>query len=58
MKMSRAYDAKQAALAAYPEDKEGAVILFLDFLACSESDFVYENNQSPKEYIFGEEDEH
>jgi len=50
--MSRAYDAKQAALEAYPNDKEKAVQLFLDYIDISESDFKYEFNQSPEDYIF------
>lgn len=52
--MSRAYDAKQAAIAAYPEDKESGVVLFLGFLGCSENDFEYENNQTPEQYIYGD----
>ena len=51
--MSRAFDAKQHALAAHSDDKENAVYLFLDFLDCSESDFEYEFNQTAEEYIFG-----
>lgn len=51
--MSRAYDAKQHALKAYPDDREKAIDLFLDYCDISESDFEYEFNQSPEEYIFG-----
>ena len=50
--MSRAYDAKQHALAAHSEDKEAAVSLFLDYLDCCENDFEYEFNQTAEEYIF------
>ena len=53
-KMSRAYDAKQAALAAHPDNKEDAVDLFLGYIDCSEDDFKYEFNQSAEQYIFGE----
>ena len=52
--MSRAFDAKQSALAAYSDDKEAAVDLFLGYLDCSESDFEYEFNQTAEQYIFGE----
>lgn len=51
--MSRAFDARQEALDAHPEDKEKAVRLFLTFLNISESDFTYEFNQTAEEYIFG-----
>lgn len=51
--MSRAYDARQAVLSAYPLDKEAAVDLFLGYCDCSEEDFLYENNQTPEDYIFG-----
>lgn len=51
--MSRAFEAKQEALAAYPEDRESACDLFLGYLDCSESDFEYEFNQSVERYIFG-----
>ena len=50
--MSRAYDAKQEALQAYPDCKESAVDLFLGYLDISESDFEYEFNQTAKDYIF------
>ena len=52
--MSRAYDAKQAALAAYPNDKEAGVNLLLDFLNISEEDFTYNECQSPEQYIYGD----
>lgn len=51
--MSRAYDAKQQVLKAYPEDKESGVSLFLDFLDMDEEDFEYEWNQTPEQYIYG-----
>ena len=53
--MSRAFDAKQHALAAHKEDRDKAVGLFLDYLDISESDFEYEFNQSAEAYIFGDE---
>lgn len=50
--MSRTYDAKQTALLAYPDDKEAAVVLFLEYLNTSASDFKYEENQTAEEYLF------
>ena len=50
--MSRAYDARQHAISAHPENKEYAVQLFLDYLDISESDFEYEFNQTAEQYIF------
>lgn len=55
--MSRAFDAKQQALSAYHDDKVMAVDLFLNYLDISESDFMYEFNQSAEEYIFGSEED-
>jgi len=52
--MSRAFDAKEQAIAAYPNDKEKAIDLFFSYLDCSESDFEYEFNQTAEEYIFGD----
>lgn len=53
--MSRAYDAKQHALSAHPEDRDKAIGLFLGYLGdFSEDDFQYEFNQSVEEYIFGD----
>lgn len=52
--MSRAFEAKQAALKAYPDDKESAVDLFLNYIDISQSDFEYEFNQTPEDYIFGD----
>lgn len=51
--MSRQYDAKQAALKAYPENRENGVDLFLGYLDVDEGDFIYENDQTPEEYIYG-----
>jgi len=54
--MSRAYDAKQAALKAYPNDRDAAVSMFLGYCwDMSEEDFEYEYNMSPEKYIFGDE---
>lgn len=53
--MSRVYEAKQRALAAYPDDREEAVSLLLGYCDISEADFEYEFNQSPEKYIFGDE---
>ena len=55
--MSRAFDAKQHALSAYPDSRCDAIDLFLDFIDISEEDFKYEFNKSPEEYIFGDESE-
>jgi hypothetical protein len=52
--MSRAYDAKQAALSAYPDDKYKAETLFLGFLGTCEDDFKHEFNQTPQQYLYGE----
>ena len=52
--MSRAYEAKQAALKAYSDDKESAVDLFLEYLDMGPEDFIYEFNRSAEEYIFGD----
>jgi len=52
--MSRAFDAKKHALAAYPEDRAKAVDLFLDYCELNESDFQYEFNETPEQYIFGD----
>lgn len=49
--MSRAYDAKQAALKAYPDDQESAVQLLLDYLDISEDDFKYENGRTVLTYL-------
>lgn len=54
--MSRAYDAKQAALKAYPEDRESAVDLFISFLDMDTVDFEYEFNMTEEEYVFGKDD--
>lgn len=52
--MSRTYDAKQHVLAAYPEDRESGVDLFMDFLNVGHDDFVYEEGMSAEEYIYGD----
>jgi hypothetical protein len=51
--MSRQFDAKQAALKAYPNDREAGVQLLLDYLDVSSTDFFYEEGVSPEEYIYG-----
>lgn len=51
--MSRQFDAKQAVLKAYPTDREAGVDLFLDFVAVSVEDFIYEEGMPPEEYIYG-----
>lgn len=53
--MSRQYDAKQAVLKAYPDSRQEAVWLFLEYLDVSEKDFTYEEGMSPEKYIFGDE---
>lgn len=51
--MSRAYDAKQEALKAHPDNREAGVDLFLGYLDASESDFRYDMGCSAAEYIYG-----
>lgn len=51
--MSRQFDAKQAALKAYPHDREAGVQLLLDYLDVNSTDFSYEEGMSPEEYIYG-----
>jgi hypothetical protein len=53
--MSRAYDAKQAALKAHPDDREAAIDLFEGFLNMDVCDFEYEFGESMEKYIFGDE---
>lgn len=55
--MSRTYDAKQASLKAYPENREEGIRLFLGYLDCSQEDFAFENGGYPEEYIYGDETE-
>jgi hypothetical protein len=52
--MSRQFDAKHAALAAYPNDREAGVQMFVGYLGdVSESDFIYEEGMTPGEYVYG-----
>jgi hypothetical protein len=52
--MSRQFDAKHAALKAYPTDREAGRQLFLEYLGdVSEKDFIYEEGMTPEEYIYG-----
>jgi hypothetical protein len=51
--MSRTFDAKHAALKAYPDDREAGVQLFLEYLDGNEKDFIYEEGMTPEEYIYG-----
>ncbi len=53
--MSRQYDAKQAAIAAYPLDKDSGVELFYTILDCGVADFEYEEGMTAEEYIYGKE---
>ena len=53
--MSRQYDAKQAALAAYPNNREAAVDLFIGYCDVDEGDIEFELGQSIEKYIFGDE---
>ena len=52
--MSRAYDAKQMALQAYPTQREDAIDLFMGIIDISEDDFEFEFNQTPEQYLFGD----
>jgi hypothetical protein len=51
--MSRTFDAKQAALHAYPDDREAGVRLFLEYLDSNEKDFIYEEGMTPEKYVYG-----
>jgi hypothetical protein len=51
--MSRQFDAKQAALKAYPNDRRAGAELLLEYLDASEKDFIYEEGMTPEEYIYG-----
>jgi hypothetical protein len=51
--MSRQFEAKQAALKAYPADRKAGVQLLLDYLDVSSTDFSYEEGVTPEEYIYG-----
>ena len=53
--MSRVYDAKTAALAAYPNRCQDGVDLMLGYLEISESDFKYDMCCTPEEYLYGKE---
>jgi hypothetical protein len=55
--MSIAFEAKQHALAAYPDDREAATQLFLDYCGIDEDEFQYEFSRSSEQYIFGENKE-
>lgn len=50
--MSRLYDAKQAALKAYPDDKESGIDLFIEFVGCDLSDIEYEIGMPVEQYIY------
>lgn len=51
--MSRQFDAKAAALTAYPDNRDAGVELFLGYLEVSVADFIYEEGMTPEEYIYG-----
>jgi len=53
--MSRQFDAKQAALAAYPKDKESAVDLFQTIIDMDIGDIEYELGMTCEDYIFEED---
>jgi len=55
--MSRVYEAKEAALDAYPDDRGKAVDLFLQFINIDECDFDYEYGMSIEEYLYGKVEE-
>ena len=54
--MSRAYDARQQAISAYPdiEDKFLGISLFLGYLDISSEDFEFEFNQTVEDYLYGD----
>ena len=53
--MSQQFEVKKAILElmANPEDKEKAVDLFLHAVNVDEEDFEFENDETPHEYLFG-----
>lgn len=51
--MSRLYDAKQAALKAYPKDVESGVDLFIDMMNASQGDIEYELGMTIGIYVYG-----
>ena len=53
--MSRQYEAKQQALAAFPDDREAAIDLFVGYIGMDCSDIEYELGMSSEKYIFGDE---
>ena len=53
--MSRQYDAKQAALAAYPTDREAAIDLFIGYIDCDLINIEYDLGMTAEEYLFGKE---
>ena len=53
--MSRAFEAKEAVLKAYPEDRADGIDLFLRYLDISSSDFEYEYGMTPEQYIYGKD---
>jgi hypothetical protein len=54
--VSRAFDAKQHALKAYPERCEEGVDLLLDYLDASAKDFEYDMGMTAEEYIYGKQE--
>lgn len=53
--MSRQYDAKQAALAAYPTDREAAIELFVGYVGGDRCDIDYDLGMTVEEYLFGKD---
>ena len=53
--MSKQFDAKQAALKAYPEDREAAVDFFIGYIGIYIDEIEYENGMTCEEFIFGDE---
>lgn len=53
--MSREFDAKKSALAAYPDNRNSAIDLFITIVGCDMSDIEYEVGMSCEKYIFGDE---
>jgi hypothetical protein len=51
--MSRAYDAKQQVLKAYPNDRESGIDLFMAIIDVGVDDFLYEHNETPEQYVYG-----
>lgn len=53
--MSRVFDGKERALQTFPNDRESAADLLLDYLDINIDEFFFNEGMSPEAYIFGNE---